>query len=254
MAQLILMFKETVLDTFPLYSDEGATIGRHHSNRIVIENLAVSGHHARVDVGDEGLSLIDLQSKNGTYVNDEKVTECPLAHKDIILVGKHILMVDLNDEMDLEDADGHSAVSSDGPSPMSEAKTMFLDTSHGRQMRGEEEPPPPPPEPVYADNDNLSFIDGGEGDISLSQTQVTIGKNKDADIVIGGAWALLAGSPCATISKQAGDYFLRFSGGLIKPKRNGAGIKGTIKLNHDDVLEIGPVKLRVQLRKRSTMD
>ena len=131
---------------------------------------------------------------------------------------------------------------------------MFLDTSHGRQMRGEEPPPPPPPEPVYADSDRLRFLDGGEGELALTQSQLTIGKNKDADIPIGGFWGMLVGGPAATISKQAGDHFLRFSGGLLRPKRNGVGIKGTVKLNHEDILEIGPIKLQVQLRKRAAMD
>jgi hypothetical protein len=65
---------------------------------------------------------------------------------------------------------------------------------------------------------------------------------------------VLAGSPTAINNKQSGEYFLRYSGGLIKPKRNGAGIRGTIKLNHEDILELGPYKLQVQLRKRVTAD
>jgi hypothetical protein len=86
--------------------------------------------------------------------------------------------------------------------------------------------------------------------MAISQKPITIGKNHDADIVVGGLWGLLLGSPAATIKKQAGDVFLRFNGGLIKPRRNGAGVKGTVKLNHDDIVEVGPVKLQVQLSKR----
>jgi pSer/pThr/pTyr-binding forkhead associated (FHA) protein len=248
------MFKDKVLDIFPLSSNQGASIGRHHSNRIVIDNLAVSGYHARIDCQGESVSITDLQSKNGTFVNNEPVSEGALDHKDTIIVGKHALVLDLYDELDVDASAGQKAPSSGAPSAMSEEKTMFLDTSHGRQMRGEEAPPPASPEPVYAENDNLFFLSGGQGELTLSQKQVTIGKNKDADIVVGGFWGLLAGSPAAMISKQAGDYFLRYSGGLIKPKRNGTGVKGTIKLNHEDVLELGPVKVQVQLRKRAAMD
>ena len=86
--------------------------------------------------------------------------------------------------------------------------------------------------------------------MTLSQRPITIGKNSDADLVIGGLWRLLSGSPAVTINKQAGDVFLRFNGGLIKPKRNGASIKGTVKLNHEDIVDVGPLKIKVQLSKR----
>ena len=254
MARLILMFKDKVLDIFPLSASQNITIGRHHSNGIVIDNLAVSGYHARIDLQDDTVSITDLQSKNGTYVNNVPVTQSPLHHKDTILIGKHCLLLDLNDELQAEVPVGpNDGLSSALPS-MSEEKTMFLDTSHGRQMRGEEPPPPEPPETDYAENDSLLFLSGGEGVLSLSRQQVTIGKNADADIIVGGLWGLVAGRPAATISKQAGDYFLRFSGGLIRPRRNGAGVKHTIKLNHDDILEVGPVKVQVRLRKRAAMD
>jgi pSer/pThr/pTyr-binding forkhead associated (FHA) protein len=253
MARLILMFKDNVLDIYPLSSDRGVTIGRHHSNGIVIDNLAVSGYHARVDVQDGAVSLVDLQSKNGTFVNNSPVIDSPLHHKDTIVIGKHALVLDLHDDIDVDTSIRKNGVPSDMPSAISEEKTMSLDTSQGRQMRGEEEPPRLP-EPIYAEYDNLFFLSGDQGELSLSRQQVTIGSNKDADITVGGLWGLITGNPAATINKQAGDYFLRYSGGLLKPKCNGAGVKGTIKLNHDDILELGSVKVRVQLRKRATVD
>ena len=76
------------------------------------------------------------------------------------------------------------------------------------------------------------------------------GNNDDADIVVTGILAILVGGPAATISKQAGDYFLRYTGGLIKPKRNGMSVKGTAKLNHEDIIDVGPVKLQIQLSQR----
>jgi pSer/pThr/pTyr-binding forkhead associated (FHA) protein len=254
MGRLILMFKDKVIDIYPLSSGEAITIGRRHDNRIVIENLAVSGRHARIDIDGDTVTLADLQSKNGTFVNGRQVSEYALQHKDTIVIGKHNLVFDLHDEVEVDVPDESARASEDGPSAMSDAKTMFLDTPHGRQLRGEEAPPPPPPEPVYAEKDNLLFLAGGEGEVSLAKPAITIGKNSDADILVSGFWGFLAGRPAATISKQAGDYFLRFSGGLIKPRRNGSGVKGTVKLNHEDVLEVGPVKVRVQLRKRADMD
>lgn len=251
MARLILMFKDKVLDYHPLPTDQGLTIGRHGSNHIIINNLAVSGYHARIDSQPKGYTITDLQSKNGTYINNQPVSEHTLNHKDEIIIGKHILVVDLLDEIEAEHLVEGEVAHSVAPGAINDEKTMFLDTAQGRQMRGEEAPPPPPPEPEYAERDCLALLAGGEGEVLLSQRRMTIGKNLDADIVVGGIRALLVGSPAVTINKQAGDYFLSYAGGMIKPKRNGNSIKGTIKLNHEDILEIGPIKMQVQLSKRT---
>lgn len=247
MARLIYMFKDKILDAFPLNQDRGLSIGRHRSNDLIIDNLAVSGYHARVDFNEERFIISDLQSKNGTYVNGEPVTESPLNHKDIIIIGKHSLQVDLLDEIPIDQAIGADVARTGASSALSDENTMFLDTPNGRQMRGEEAPPAPPSEPIHPENDNLSFISGGQGEIPLSNKTISIGKNSDADIVVGGLWALLVGSPAATIKKQAGDYVMHYNGGLVKPKRNGDSVKGSVRLHHEDIIEVGPVKVRIQL-------
>lgn len=79
---------------------------------------------------------------------------------------------------------------------------------------------------------------------------MTIGKNQDADIIVSGFWGLWVGSPAVAITKQAGDYLLRYCGGLIKPKLNGSSVRGTAKLNHEDIIALGPLKVQIQLRER----
>ncbi|HMN11229.1 MAG TPA: FHA domain-containing protein [Bellilinea sp.] len=51
-------------------------IGRDESCQIVIRDRQVSRYHARVSVNDDGvISIEDLGSKNGTYINGAKVEE-----------------------------------------------------------------------------------------------------------------------------------------------------------------------------------
>ncbi|MGD8504274.1 MAG: FHA domain-containing protein, partial [Syntrophobacterales bacterium] len=94
MAQLILKFKDIVLKDFDLAGDS-KTIGREPGNDIVVENLLVSGYHARVDAAGKDYILTDLQSKNGTFVNGEQVTSKKLKNGDQILIGKHLLVFSL---------------------------------------------------------------------------------------------------------------------------------------------------------------
>lgn len=249
MARLIVKFKDRILHVYPLSLNQPLTIGRRAANDIVIDNLAVSGEHAQVQFDGQGVAVVDLQSKNGTFVNGERISETALQHEDAVTIGKHTLILDLTESIPVDDQNDTTIEPAESPASFSDSQTMLLDTPVARQMRGEESPPPP--EPEHPENDLLSVLSGGYSPMAISQKPITIGKNNDADIVIGGLWGLLLGSPAATIKKQAGDVFLRFNGGLIKPRRNGAGVKGTVKLNHEDIVEVGPVKLQVQLSKRS---
>jgi len=72
MAKLILMFNDQVLQEFP-FLRESMTIGRNPENNIQIDNLAVSGHHAKIDKTGSRFILTDLQSTNSTFVNDKTI-------------------------------------------------------------------------------------------------------------------------------------------------------------------------------------
>jgi pSer/pThr/pTyr-binding forkhead associated (FHA) protein len=97
MPNLILRFKGNVLEEHPVKVGETITIGRKDSNNIVIDNLAVSGMHARVDSVSATFILTDLESTNGTFVNGELVSSHTLRDNDVILIGKHELVFDRSD-------------------------------------------------------------------------------------------------------------------------------------------------------------
>ena len=70
------------------FDDEPCTIGRIEDNDIVLEgNDTVSRHHSKIVLEDDKLILVDLESKNGTKVNDRKVSRHELKSHDRIEVG-----------------------------------------------------------------------------------------------------------------------------------------------------------------------
>jgi pSer/pThr/pTyr-binding forkhead associated (FHA) protein len=91
MARLILMFNNQAVKEYPLMK-ESITIGRNEGNVITVDNLAVSGYHARIDAVGKEYILTDLQSTNGTFVNDKKVVSHKLVHGDNIIIGKHRIL------------------------------------------------------------------------------------------------------------------------------------------------------------------
>ncbi len=93
MARLILSFDGRELRDLPV-GTRGMVIGRSPDNDVMIDNLAVSNHHARITWVQEQLFVEDLQSLNGTFVNDMRIERSFLQHGDSIKIGKHALLVD----------------------------------------------------------------------------------------------------------------------------------------------------------------
>ena len=92
MARLILQFEDRVLKAHSV--GLMTTIGRLPDNAVVIDNPAVSGHHACVFRDGDAYVVEDLQSTNGTFVNEKRVTRQTLQDGDVLLVGKHTLGFD----------------------------------------------------------------------------------------------------------------------------------------------------------------
>jgi DNA-binding winged helix-turn-helix (wHTH) protein len=63
-------------------------IGRDSEAVVWIDDESVSRRHARISIGEEGASIEDLGSKNGTYVGGKRIQEsAPLSDRDVLKVG-----------------------------------------------------------------------------------------------------------------------------------------------------------------------
>lgn len=230
---LTLKFKDSAIDDYQLQKGLSLTIGRRQNNDVVIENLAVSGHHAKIDsVGNEFV-LIDLQSKNGSFVNEKIINTHWLKDGDVINIGKHSLAFNYIDGEQIP-GDGSDKIE----------KTMVMDTSQYRSMMKKSKPKAPKP---LNQDDNINstcglvFITGGSGKTKLAKKITKIGKHPESDIVIKGLWV---GQTAVTISKRPDGFYIRYVGGMSKPKVNDKLIKHSVILNDLDVIDIGPAKLQ----------
>src|SRR5262249_6148519 len=74
---------------YPL-SDRPMVIGRGSDVEIRIQDHSVSRRHARIQPGADGYYAVDLQSTNGTYVNDVPAAMRQLKDGDYLRVGNCI--------------------------------------------------------------------------------------------------------------------------------------------------------------------
>lgn len=68
-------------------SSNGLTMGRSQESDLILDDGIVSSQHAELRFADNAWHLIDLQSANGTTVNDAKITSAQLSDGDVVRIG-----------------------------------------------------------------------------------------------------------------------------------------------------------------------
>lgn len=77
-----------------LVTADGVTIGRSPESSIFLDDVTVSRKHASIEKSGTGFTFKDSGSLNGSYVNNESVTEKVLVSGDEIQIGKfHLLFI-----------------------------------------------------------------------------------------------------------------------------------------------------------------
>lgn len=90
-ASLLLVGGESNGEIFDLIEGD-ISLGRQDENKICLDDSGVSRWHCCFKVEGDNVSIKDLGSRNGTYINNHPITESVYLHKgDIIKVGPVVL-------------------------------------------------------------------------------------------------------------------------------------------------------------------
>jgi len=207
------------------------TIGVLSDNDLVIDDPAVSGHHAEIEAEGGRFYITDRQSRNGTFINDELIISRVLKQGDVITVGEHLLEFryekDETVPTETDDPDARMTMALDTPqhrSKLARNVSRLVGGYSRKQTVG-----------------MLCYMDDSDRSFPLETFPVKIGKSADNDIQIK---RFGVGKTAAVIERIGGEYRLTAHGGLNKPKVNYVSVKGTIVLKEFDVIEIGSAQLQ----------
>jgi predicted component of type VI protein secretion system len=252
-AKLFLKFEAAVLKEISL-TQGVVTIGRLPDNVVHIDNLAVSGHHAKIYWDQDKYVIEDNNSLNGTYLNNRRISKAALKDGDVVLIGKHTL--GFKDEW--HEGAPPPAAEKTGPALPKMEATMVLDTKKAKEMlaaataaqgaarTGTAATPEPehlePPAPPKDRIGQLLVLDGktDSKQYSLSSKMTVIGKSDMASIKLKG---FFAPNMAALINKKETKYFIASSEPKIKVKINGQEIAGQKELNDGDMIEVAGIKM-----------
>jgi FHA domain len=241
MAKLSLMFEDKLVKEVPV-SGRPVSIGRSPDNDLPVDNLAVSNYHARVYFEAGRLVVEDLDSLNGTFVNDLRIERATLHDGDSIHVGKHHIKVD---------------ATGDAPVPWESGRktnaprineTMVLDTKARREMLQQ----------AAAMGERTQFAAGriqvptlvvlngrtDQKEYTLANKLTVIGKSAMATVKIKG-W--FKPQMAAQINQRDDGYYI--GPGDKVPSVNGTPIPGPTRLNDGDLIEVSGIRLNFIFRE-----
>lgn len=229
MAKLIISFKGATVAEHELRQGE-MVIGRKPDCDIQIDSLAVSGKHAKVTTTGKVSVVSDMGSTNGTFINNQKITDHEFKNGDVVQIGKHTVTfvsglasaaIDEDDELEKTVVLGAGAIPAPAP-----AQRPSVPAGHGAES-------------TVATIGGLQMLNGprvGQS-FDLTKSLTNIGQK---------------GKCAAVISRRGGGYHIAHMDGPMAPKVNGGAIgEQASKLGDGDVLEIGTVKMQFYLRQVS---
>ena len=206
MPKMIVSIDGVVIKEVQLTKDR-TTLGRRPYNDIVIDNLAVSGEHAVLQMSGADVFLEDLNSTNGTYVNGKAIKKQQLQGGDTVEIGKYKIKF-VNDA-----ADSHE-------------KTTVI--SAGAVVSGAAEAAAA----VNLGPAAIKVISGSAAgrEVALTKVVTTIGK---------------PGVAVAAITRRPHGYVVAMVEGTVKPTVNGKPLSTDgIDLHHGDLLELAGTQMQ----------
>ena len=226
MDKLVLKFKDKVIKECPITGDQ-IKIGRDEDNDIVIDNAAVSRHHAKIKRAGDGYVVEDLGSTNGTFVNENRITQQEkLQDGDIVIVGKHSIL--LESEFKVETQAGADF-----------GGTMILDTKQQHELLNKQRKATVTP--VEEKQAKLIVVQSGERkEYKITKDVTVIGKSLTSDVVLKG---FLIPPMVATIKKEGKSFYITGYGGWIQVNVNGRIVGKNWKLYPNDTIEVRKVKI-----------
>jgi pSer/pThr/pTyr-binding forkhead associated (FHA) protein len=232
MALLTLAYRNKSIDVIPLRTGESYLIGRDEASEVVIEELVVSFHHARIDTHGQAYLLVDLNSENGTCVNGKRITSYWLNHNDTIAVGNHTLVFSNPLKTNVPEIPHHSI-----------NETIPIEFQNGLVTPPRTEPVTSAPLPPINESHFVLVSLPDRGVLCpLDKSPVVFGHSRNSTIVVRGFGI---GKTAAVMDKRPDGWYLRYAGGLVRPKVNGVPLKMKIKLQPFDIIQFRKTKIQV---------
>ena len=224
MGKLVVSLDGVVIKEVQITKDK-TTLGRRPYNDIVIDNLAVSGEHAVLQMVGGDVFIEDLNSTNGTYINGKAIKKHLLSHNDTVEIGKYKIKYLVDESSDYE-------------------KTMIMRPGSAHPGMGA-------PSALQATGGSSGF--GGLGGaaplvpVQPASIKVLNGAAAGREVVLTKVVTTVGkpGVQVASITKRPNGYAFAHVEGATRPSINGVPIVGdSVPLRNGDVIELAGTQMQ----------
>jgi hypothetical protein len=222
MGKLVVSLDGVVIKEVQITKDK-TTLGRRPYNDIVIDNLAVSGEHAVLQMVGADVFIEDLNSTNGTYINGKAIKKQLLAHNDTVEIGKYKIKYLVDESGEYEKTmimrPGAAAAALAGMGAATHASSGFGSLPGGGT--------PPSLQPA-----SIKVLNGAAAgrEVALTKVVTTVGK---------------PGVQVASITRRPGGYAFAHVEGSSRPSVNGVPLTAdSIPLRNGDVIELAGTQMQ----------
>ncbi|MFZ1546299.1 MAG: FHA domain-containing protein [Candidatus Nitrotoga sp.] len=256
-AKLMLSMDGVVLQEYAL-DKERMTIGRRPSSEIVIDNIAVSGEHAAIVTILNDSFLEDLDSTNGTLVNDVAIKRHFLQNNDVIEIGKYKLKY-LNDQQspstaaDFEKTMVFRASPRTASSPLVKADPYEMTEKINPTEQPQSAPAEKAPELLQAEaatSPQPALVPSADiapdAQQAMGVIQILTGPNagKELELVKNLTTVGKAGLQVVVFTRRPRGYFVTHVEGVSYPNLNGKPLDDQpCQLNEHDIIELAGIKM-----------
>jgi pSer/pThr/pTyr-binding forkhead associated (FHA) protein len=226
MGKLVVSLDGVVIKEVQITKDK-TTLGRRPYNDIVIDNLAVSGEHAVLQMVGSDVFIEDLNSTNGTYINGKAIKKQLLTHNDTVEIGKYKIKYLVDEGTDYEKTMimKPGAVAPGQPTQPASLGGGYTNTqTFGPSGFGAIGTPVLPA--------SIRVLNGAAAgrEVNLTKVVTTVGK---------------PGVQVASITKRPAGYVFAHVEGSLRPTVNGTPLVGeTVHLKNGDVIELAGTQMQ----------
>jgi pSer/pThr/pTyr-binding forkhead associated (FHA) protein len=212
-----------------------ATIFGREKGDIIIDDHEVSSTHCQIQAIGADYHIFDMNSTNGTFLNNERILKAKLAHGDIVTIGQSSFKFQLEDESNVRHIT--TIFKSKEKKSLADSKASLVDTLIESELRSTQS---------HSIMLHIKYHDGTADEVELKQKLLFIGRassfgkfEQDAEI---------SRKHLMIKMNDTGEIFIEDQGSTNGSYLNGKKITGMHLVRPQDEVKVGTSLLKIEAK------
>ncbi len=211
-----------------------ATIFGREKGDVVVGDHEVSSTHCQIQNINGEFHIFDMNSTNGTFVNNERILKSKLSDGDVVTIGQSSFKFSLEDESNVRHI---TTIFKSKTAEKISSKSSLVDTLIERELNTTSE---------YAIELHISYDDGSSEAVVINQSSLFVGRASafgkfDSDVEISRKHLMIK-------LNDTGEVFIEDQGSTNGSFLNGKKITGMHIVRPNDEVKVGTSLIKIRAK------